>query len=91
MLSYGGFAGSPPVTAPSDSTSRKRLHGILGALFLGALLLGAGPGIFLINDYAAAGGTILGMPALYTWAVGWCVVEAVIVLIAYLKVWRHES
>lgn len=59
--------------------------------FIFALLMGAGPGLYLVNGYAAAGGTILGMPALYAWAVGWCAVEAVIVLIAYLKVWRHEA
>ncbi len=53
--------------------------------------MGAGPGLYLVNDYAAAGGTLLGMPALYAWAVGWCAVEAGIVLIAYLTMWKEPS
>ena len=74
---------------PSLPDRRLRLGLVMAFVF--ALLMGAGPGLYLVNGYAAAGGTILGMPALYAWAVGWCAVEAVIVLIAYLKVWRHEA
>lgn len=74
---------------PSPPDRRLRLGLVMAFIF--ALLMGAGPGLYLVNGYAAAGGTILGMPALYAWAVGWCAVEAVIVLIAYLKVWRHEA
>lgn len=69
----------------------RRLRRGLTAAFFFALLMGAGPGLYLVNGYAAEGGTILGMPALYAWAVGWCAAEAMIVWIAYLKVWRHES
>lgn len=81
----------PPVNSPQNTNPRQRLSRILLAAFFFALLMGAGPGIYLVNDYAAAGGTLLGMPALYAWAVGWCAIEAAIVLIAFLTVWRSES
>ena len=79
------------MTTPSNSSPRQRLSRVLLALFFFALFMGAGPGLYLVNDYAAAGGTLLGMPALYAWAVGWCAVEAGIVLIAYLTVWKEPS
>lgn len=75
--------------APRTPDRRLRLGLVVAFVF--ALLMGAGPGLYLVNDYAASGGTILGMPALYAWAVGWCAVESAIVLIAYLKVWRSEA
>lgn len=53
--------------------------------------MGAGPGLYLVNDYAAGGGTLLGMPALYAWAVGWCAVESGVIIAAYLTVWKSES
>jgi len=52
--------------------------------------MGPGPGLYLINNYAASGGMILGIPALYAWAVFWFAVEAVIVVTAYLKIWTNE-
>ena len=75
----------------SNPLSRQRLSRILLAVFLFGLFMGAGQGLYLVNDYAAAGGTLLGMPALYAWAVGWCAVEAGIVLIAYLTMWKEPS
>ena len=63
----------------------------LSAAFIFALLMGAGPGLYLINGYAADGGTILGMPALYAWAIGWCAIESGIIVAAYLTVWKSES
>ena len=53
--------------------------------------MGPGPGLYLINGYAAEGGTILGLPALYFWALFWCAVEAVIVLVAYKKIWKGSA
>ncbi len=69
----------------------RRLRRGLTAAFFFALFMGAGPGLYLVNGYAASGGTIAGMPALYAWAVGWCAVEAGIVLAAYLLIWRKET
>lgn len=79
------------MNTPSNPSFRHRLSRILLAVFLFALLMGAGPGIYLVNGYAAAGGTFWGMPVLYAWAVGWCAVEAGVVLVAFLTVWRSES
>jgi len=53
--------------------------------------MGPGPGLYLINDYAAEGGTILGMPALYFWAVFWYAVEAAVIVAAYKLIWKGES
>ncbi len=69
----------------------KRLTWLLSALFILALVMGPGPGLYLINGYAASGGMILGLPALYFWAVFWCAVEAGVVIAAYKLVWKNSS
>ena len=79
------------MNSPQNTSSRHRLSRILLAVFLFALFMGAGPGLYLVNDYAAGGGTLLGMPALYAWAVGWCAVESGVIIAAYLTVWKSES
>lgn len=56
----------------------------LCAMFAIALMMGAGPGVHLVNGR----GPILGMPAVYAWAVIWYAVEATIVAIAFKTVWR---
>ena len=48
----------------------------LGALFLLATALGAGPGLLLVPALPA---TLLGVPTLYVWFVAWFVVEVGIV------------
>ena len=53
--------------------------------------MGPGPGLYLINDYAASGGTILRVPALYFWAVFWFAVEAAVIVAAYKLIWKDES
>ena len=58
----------------------------LSMLFLAALFTGAGPGILWVNQPK----TWLGLPQLYAWGIFWCGVEALIVLAAYLTVWRDE-
>lgn len=73
------------------ASKTKRLTWLLSTLFVFALIMGPGPGIYLINDYAAAGGTILGLPALYFWAIFWCTVEASVVVAAYFLIWKDAS
>lgn len=75
---------------PSIKSSRK-LAWILSSVFLCALIMGPGPGVYLINDYAASGGTILKVPALYFWAVFWFAVEAAVIVAAYKLIWKDES
>ncbi|MFT5467195.1 MAG: hypothetical protein ACI8UO_002299 [Verrucomicrobiales bacterium] len=62
-----------------------------GVLFLIAVLIGAGPGIHLINPAESAAAEeffIFGMPKLYAWAILWFVVQATALSIAYVKVWK---
>jgi hypothetical protein len=74
-----------------SKSSRSKLSWILAGVFAFALLMGPGPGLYLINGYAANGGTILGLPALYFWAIFWCAVEGVVVVIAYKTVWKDGA
>ncbi|QXD23265.1 hypothetical protein F7C95_15225 [Opitutia bacterium ISCC 51] len=74
----------------SKSPRSKLSRNLLIAFFF-ALFMGPGPGLYLINGYAAEGGTILGLPALYLWALFWCAIEGLIVLIAYKTIWKESA
>jgi hypothetical protein len=69
---------------------KSRLTKILGALFLFAIIMGPGPGLYLINGYAESGGALFGVPVLYAWCVFWFVVETVVVLIASKTLWNKS-
>ncbi len=74
--------------------SRRRLAIILSALFVFALFMGPGPGVWLVNPDPAdpdAHRTLLGAPIIYVWAVLWFAVEAAIVIIAAMTLWKPES
>ncbi len=75
---------------PDKPSSVRKRAWTLAALFLFALVMGPGPGLYLVNDYAANAGTILGAPALYAWAVFWFMVEAAIVVTAYKTIWKDD-
>ncbi len=70
------------MTAPA----RKKLAICLTALFLLAVFMGPGPGMALANRPVAW----FGMPALYVWGVGCFLIEAGVVLAAFLFVWRDD-
>jgi len=58
-------------------------------VFTLALVLGSGPGIWLVDGTARVplpGGLVL--PALYAWGLLWYFVEALCIVIAYIFVWR---
>ena len=62
-----------------------------GVLFLVAVLMGAGPGVHLINPSESAAAEdffIFGMPKLYVWALFWFAMQATALTIAYFKVWK---
>ena len=67
--------------------TRKYLPWLLAAIFALAMLMGAGPGILLINEPK----TWFGYPRLYVWALVWCSVEAAVILAAYFFVWRSPD
>ncbi len=68
---------------------RRRLGRLLAGVFILALVMGPGPGIYLVNPSpdAAAPWTVWGIPVLYVWAVSWFFVMAATVVLAYRKVW----
>jgi len=74
--------------------NRKKLAVILGIIFTFALLMGPGPGIYLVNPDPAnpnATFTVLGgVPVIYIWAVGWYTVQAVVAIVAYFFVWDKK-
>ena len=72
------------------STSDKksgRLGWVLAAIFAIAVFMGVGPGTILANQPT----TWFGLPRLYVWGLFWCTVEAVIVVLAYLLVWKTDA
>lgn len=74
--------------------SRKKLGWLLFGLFFLALVMGPGPGIYLVNPDPAdpdANRFFLGVPIVYAWAVFWFSVEATVVAVAYFKLWRHDG
>lgn len=64
--------------------NRRRL---LTLIFFFALLMGAGPGSYLINGR----GPILGLPAVYAWVVFWFLVQAGVVVTASRTIWKGEQ
>ena len=73
---------------------RKRLTIILSVLFAIAMIMGPGPGIWLVNGDPTNPDSrfiFAGIPILYLWAVGWFFVQAAVVLVAYLKLWDTDD
>ena len=63
---------------------------ILAAIFLLAIIMGPGPGLYLASPSADVEPTpmILGVPVLYAWVVFWFFVQAVVIIIASCKLWE---
>jgi hypothetical protein len=78
-----------------SSSAKDNLLGIaLGVIFLLAIVMGAGPGIYLINPDSAdpdAKCTFLSMPIVYAWIVFWFLVQAGVILVAYFKLWKEPQ
>lgn len=77
-----------------SKSGRKKLGVVLGVVFMLALVMGPGPGIYLVNPNPAdpnARFTLFGMPIIYVWAVFWFVVQAAVVLVAYFLVWDRDN
>jgi hypothetical protein len=56
-------------------------------VFAVAMLLGAGPGILLVNQPSMW----FGLPRLYVWGMFWCAVEIAVVVAAYFFVWTTND
>ncbi len=69
----------------------RKLTAILTGIFLFSVVMGPGPGLYLVNpDTADAGVRLLGAPILYTWAVFWFIVQASVIVVAYFTLWKEE-
>jgi hypothetical protein len=68
-------------------TSRKRLALILAAVFVLSMIMGAGPGVLLVNTPQPW----LGLPSLCTWGLFWYSIQAITAVAAYLFVWRDPQ
>ncbi|MBC8349017.1 MAG: hypothetical protein O3A82_00130 [Verrucomicrobia bacterium] len=70
-----------------------RLSKILASIFLFALIMGPGPGLYLVNPSTdnPSSTTFLGMPVLFAWASFWFFVQAGVVLVAYGRLWTNGN
>ena len=70
-----------------------RLSKILASIFLFALIMGPGPGLYLVNPSTdnPSSTTFLGMPVLFAWASSWFFVQAGVVLMAYRRLWTNGN
>jgi hypothetical protein len=75
------------------SADRSRLRNVLAAVFLVAMVMGPGPGLYLVNPDAEGGPppTWFGMPVLYVWALMWFVVLASVLVVAHLRLWSDGA
>jgi len=74
--------------------ARSRLSIVLLLIFLLALFMGPGPGIYLVNPVPGEPATrrvVLGMPIVYVWAVFWFFVQLAVVVIAYFRLWSRDE
>lgn len=78
------------MTRLSNASSR-RLGRILSLVFVIAVVMGAGPGLYLVNPDPSDPETKvswLGVPIVYAWVTIWFLVQAGVVLLAYFFVWN---
>jgi len=66
----------------------------LTVAFLLATLMGAGPGVYLINPDPADPGSrflLAGVPIVYAWGLFWYAVQLGVVLVAYFCLWTRDD
>lgn len=76
------------------TNARKRLSRVLLSLFAFAMIMGTGPGIYLVNPDASAVDAVTSLanvPILYLWALFWYAVQVTLLLIAYCKLWEQPD
>jgi len=77
-----------------SKASHNRLSVILAMVFIFAMIMGPGPGVYLVDpgpDHQGAPVTWLGLPVVYAWAVLWFCVQAAVLVTAYFTVWSSED
>lgn len=76
-----------------EKKTKRRTPGVvLCLIFAFALVMGAGPGIYLVNpDPADPAATLTiwgGVPVIYAWVTLWYMVEAAVAVTAYFCLWK---
>jgi hypothetical protein len=78
----------------STPEQRRKLGRLFFAMFVLALIMGPGPGIYLINPDpgdAEARRFFLGAPIIYVWAAFWFIIQASAVALSYLFLWKTTA
>ena len=63
-------------------------------VFFFAMVMGPGPGVYLVNpgaDHEGPAPTLLGLPIVYAWAVIWFGVQAAVLVTAYFTLWSRNE
>jgi len=77
-----------------SETGNKGLSIILTLVFILAMVMGPGPGVYLINpgpEHEGPAPPLIGLPIVYAWAVLWFGVQAVVLVTAYFTVWADQE
>jgi hypothetical protein len=78
----------------NEKSKRQKLSIVLSVIFVFALVMGAGPGIYLVNpDPADPAATLTiwgGIPVIYAWVTFWYLVEATVTATAYFCLWKDR-
>lgn len=78
-----------PSAAMPEEPKPTRLRKILIAIFSFAVLMGPGPGVYLVTPPPGREPvTVLDVPVLYLWAVFWFFVMAGVIIVAYQRLWK---
>jgi len=73
-----------------EKSNRRRMGVVLSGLFILTLIMGAGPGLYLINPDPGnpqAVTSLWHVPVVYLWVVFWFLGQAAVVITAYVKLW----
>ena len=71
-----------------------KLEIILCLLFLGAMFMGTGPGLRIINpdpEDPKAIFSIWNLPKIYIWGLFWYIIQLILILVAYFKIWTSNN
>ena len=77
-----------------SETGNKSLSIILTLVFILAMVMGPGPGVYLIDpgpEHEGPAPTLIGLPIVYAWAVLWFGVKAAVLVTAYFTGWADQE
>ena len=75
-------------------TGNKSLPIVLTLVFILAMVMGPGPGVYLIDpgpEHEGPAPTLIGLPIVYAWAVLWFGVPAAVLVTAYFTGWADQE